>query len=116
MKLFDSYLPKTSTLVRTGLLLVALALSGVVAAQGVLQNSQTGTVQLLRQDDGYIAIPGRNIPYVSDITRVFLNNEEIGSGFLDEGMVVRYTLNQEGVLLRVEILGPIDKIRELSNH
>ncbi|MFM1895069.1 MAG: hypothetical protein RLZZ385_143, partial [Pseudomonadota bacterium] len=59
---------------------------------------------------------GRQLPFQNDISQVFLNGVEVDSVILDEGMVVRCTLNTDGILAKIEILGPIDKIRELTNN
>jgi hypothetical protein len=94
---------------------LALLLASLPAtAQGVLTSAQTGTIQLEAQDDGYITISGQNYGYDNEITQVILNGQEIGSNALDEGLVVRYTLNGDGVLTRIEILGPMNMIRALE--
>ena len=80
----------------------------------MLTGAQTGTIQLEAQDDGYITISSRNYGYDNEITQVILNGQEIGSNALDEGLVVRYTLNGDGVLTRIEILGPMNMIRALE--
>lgn len=84
------------------------------SAQNVLAGAQTGTIQLEAQDDGYLTISGRNYTFSSELTQVFLNGAQIDSGNLDEGMVVRYTLSNSGVLTRIEILGPRNLIRALE--
>lgn len=88
-------------------------LSAPASAQSVLAGSQTGTIQAEAQDDGYLTISGRNYTFSSD-TQVFLNGQQISTGDLDEGMVVRYTLNNAGALTRIEILGPRNLIRALD--
>ena len=93
---------------------VLLLASMSAAAQGVLTSAQTGTIQLEAQDDGYITISGQNYGYDNQITQVTLNGEEIGGDALDEGLVVRYTLNGDGRLTRIEILGPMNMIRALE--
>lgn len=102
---------------RTVIYTMALSLlfaSFAANAQGVLTGVQTGTVQAEAQDDGYITISGRNYGFDNQVTQVILNGEEIGSDALDEGLVVRYTLNGDGVLTRIEILGPMNMIRALE--
>ncbi|MEX0962627.1 MAG: hypothetical protein WDZ52_01110 [Pseudohongiellaceae bacterium] len=102
-------------------LLRALALSFLLlpfaaSAQGVLAGAQTGTIQLEAQDDGYLTISGRNLTFSNVLTEVYLNGERVGGETLDEGMVVRYTLNNDGVLARIEILGPINVIKVLEEN
>lgn len=101
---------------RLSLVLVVLGFSVLANAQGVLSRPQTGTVQLLRQDDGYITISGSNYGFDYEVTVVVLAGDEIDSAMLDEGMVVRYTLDDMGMLMRLEIIGPANKIRILEEN
>lgn len=91
--------------------LLLMLLSFSASAQAVLANAQTGTIQLEAQDDGYLTISGLNFGYNSEITKIFLNGDEVGEEYIDEGLVVRYTLNDDGILLRIEVLGPLELIR-----
>lgn len=79
-----------------------------LSAQGVLSNTptQTGTIQVEAQDDGYITISGRNYGYLDGVSLVYLNGEQVPSESLGEGVVVRFTVNGDGVLTRLELLGP----------
>lgn len=103
-----------SCAVARGLALVCMLASFSLNAQGVLSNAQTGTIQVDAQDDGFLTISGNNYGFDNGLSLVFLNGEEVGSEVLDEGLVVRYTLNGDGVLTRLEILGPINLIRSLE--
>ena len=105
-------LPGLKLYVAFALLSVPLAAS----AQGILAAPQTGTVQVLRQDDGYLTISGREFAFDNEVAEVYLNGERVGAEVLDEGMVVRFTINRAGALVRLEILGPIDKIRVLEEN
>lgn len=107
---------RNSSAVARGLALVLMLASFSVSAQGVLSstNTQTGTIQVEAQDDGYLTISGQNYTFSSELSLVFLNGEEVGDQALDEGLVVRYTLNRDGVLTRIEILGPINLIQSLE--
>ena len=87
-----------------------------VNAQNVIVSQQLGTVQLLRQDEGYITISGRNYIFDNEVTQVFLDNEEIDSAFLDEGMVVRYSFDKLDNLVRIDILGPFSKLPQLDQN
>ena len=42
---------------------------------------------------------------------VYHDGETISPIILDEGIVVRYMVNNEGVVTQIEVLGPDDKIR-----
>lgn len=94
-----------------GLLLLLAPFS--VSAQGVLSsaNTQTGTIQVEAQDDGYLTISGQNYTFSNELSLVFLDGDQVGDHILDEGLVVRYTLNNDGVLTRIEILGPRELIQ-----
>jgi len=87
-----------------------------VNAQGVLTRPQTGTMQEMRQDDGYVIISGQRVSFDNEIVQIYLNDVLRGAEILDEGMVVRYTLDNRGYLLRVEILGPNEKLRMLEQN
>ena len=102
-------------LARLALLSLTLAFGVTGYAQDVLPGAQTGTLQLMRQDDGFITISGRNYNFDNEISKVFLSGDEVDSAMPDEGMVVRYTRNQQGVLLRIEIIGPASKIRAIQD-
>ena len=102
--------------VRLGLFGLALLFGATAYAQDVLSGAQTGTLQLMRQDDGYITISGRNYNFDNEVSKVFLGGDEVDSATLDEGMVVRYTLNRQGVLLRIEIIGPASKINAIEDN
>lgn len=82
----------------------------------VAQDAQTGTIERLDQDNGAIVISGRVLPYSDQITEVFLREQKVGSHKIDVGMVVSYTLNASGQLLRIDLLGPSEKIRELETN
>ncbi len=105
----------SSLAARTIALLLMLA-SFSASAQGVLSNTQTGTIQAEAQDDGYLTISGQNYVFRTGTSQVFLNGEQVGDEVLDEGLVVRYTLNRDGVLARIEILGPITMIQALQDN
>ncbi len=94
------------------LLLVTFSAS----AQGVLAGAQTGTIQVEAQDDGFLTISGQNFDFRNGISLVFLNGQQVGDEALDEGLVVRYTLNRDGVLARIEILGPLNMIQALEDN
>ncbi|PCH61793.1 MAG: hypothetical protein COC19_04230 [SAR86 cluster bacterium] len=97
-------------------LLLMASLSGQVNAQGVRTNTHTGRVELLRQDEGYVIISAKTLPFSNEHTQIYLENTPMESQVLDEGMVVRYTLDSQGNLLRIDILGPANKLLELTNN
>jgi hypothetical protein len=101
---------------KLGVLLLLLGLPIAASAQGFLSRPQTGTVQALAQDDGFITVSGRNIPFDDEVTTVMLAGVKIDSATLDEGMVIRYTLNSRGFLLTIEIIGPASKLEILNQN
>ena len=107
---------RNSSAVAGGFTLLCMFASFSISAQGVLSstNTQTGTIQVEAQDDGFLTISGQNYTFSSELSLVFLNGEQVGDQVLDEGLVVRYTLNGDGVLTRIEILGPINLIQSLE--
>lgn len=80
--------------------------------RGVLR--QTGTIEVLQQDSGYVEISGRRYSVVDGRTRVFAEQRVLRLHQLDNGMVVSYTTDGDGTLLRIDVLGPADKLRELE--
>lgn len=89
-----------------------------VTAQGVLSGArtQTGTIQAESQDDGFLVISGQRYGYDNTLTLVFLNNEQVDGEILDEGLVVRYTTDGNGVLIRVDVLGPANLIQSIDDN
>jgi hypothetical protein len=102
-----------ATNIRRLILLVVLSCSAVVSAQGVLSGSQTGTIEGMHQSDDYLTISGRNYGFHNDVTHVFYDGEEVATNFLNEGLVVRFVVNRDGVLARIEVLGPLNLIKAL---
>lgn len=103
-----------ATSIRRWLLLIVLCSSAAISAQGVLSGSQTGTIEDMRQSDGFLTISGRNYDYHNDVTQVFYDGEQVATNFLNVGLVVRFVLNREGVLSRIEVLGPVNLIEALE--
>lgn len=99
---------------RSGLCLFACLSMQLFSGPLFAQDARTGTIDHLNQDNGSITISGQTLPYSDDVTEVFLNEQKIGSQKIDAGMVVRYTLDESGRLLRIELLGPNEKLRELE--
>ena len=92
-------------------MLLALQPSGLLA-----QEVQTGTIEGLDQDNGALTISGRRVGFSDSVTRIFWEDQPLGAEKLDQGMVVRYTLNDAGVLLRVDVLSPAEKLQELQQN
>lgn len=98
---------------RQWILLLALGFSTLVSAQGVLSGAQTGTIQDIRRSEGVIVISGRDLGFDFDVTQVFYDGTQMDSDFLNPGLVVRYVLNRDRVLARIEVLGPVNLIEAL---
>ena len=99
--------------IRRLVLLVVLSCSVVVSAQGVLSGSRTGTIEGMHQSDDYLTISGRNYGFHNDVTVVFYDGKQVETNFLNEGLVVRFVVNRDGVLTRIEVLGPLNLIEAL---
>ena len=108
----------SSNLLAGILLVVAMMTAQGAAAQqsNVLRPAQTGSIQQLRQDDGYLVISGARYGYDAEIVQVTLGGEPVDAAFLSEGLVVRFVTDREGNLVSMEMLGPIDKIREFQEN
>ncbi len=95
---------------------LSLILAFTSASAQQVRPAQTGTVQSLAQDDGYITISKQAYVFDTETTRVLLQGAEVDAAILNEGLVVRFTTDNAGKLLTLEILGPADKLRELVRH
>lgn len=108
------------TVVRMECLLVLLAcLVGLGTTQPAWAAEQSfiGTIQdLPPSEDNFVIISGRQWVLNTGDTQVFLNGRRIDESFISVGMVVRCTVDARGVIQRMEILGPVDKVRELTNN
>lgn len=80
------------------------------------QEMHQGTIEKLDQDNGSLTISGQVLPFSDAVTQVFLEERQIPASRIDLGMVVRYTLDASGTLLRIELIGPHDKLMELQQH
>jgi len=94
-----------------GLLLLCL-----MAAQGFAQNEQTGTIEALDQDNGFVTISGGRFGFSDNVTQVYLEDRIIGPQKMDVGMVVRFTVNASGTLVRVELIGPNAMLQVLEQN
>lgn len=100
---------------RAGLFLLLLwlqGLPGMITAQEIHQ----GTIEALDQDNGSLTISGQVLPFSDAVTQVFLEQRQIPASRIDLGMVVRYTLDASGTLLRIELIGPHEMLMELQQH
>ena len=102
-------------LIRTTLFLLAVSFPGLLVAQqneGVARGiTQVGTIQARNEVAGFVVISGRRYGYDEVLLSVYLDGETISPTILDDGIVVRYMVNNEGVVTQIEVLGPDDKIR-----
>ena len=100
-------------------LAAGMLMSSQLAAQQITgsgSSSQTGSIQRLSQDDGKLTISGQVYRYSDLTTRVMIDGNPVRVEVLTEGMVVRYTLDASGTLSQMEIIGPADKVRELTSN
>ena len=86
----------------------------MLATQAFAQNEQTGTIEGLDQDNGFVTISGTRFGFSDSVTQVFLDDRRIGPEKMDIGMVVRFTLNASATLVRVELIGPSAMLRALE--
>jgi len=107
---------KTNLVVGLRLVLLLLILGSSISlkAQAVLSGSQTGTIQDMQRSDGIFTISNRNYGFDEELTRVFYDGTEVGPDFLNEGIVVRFVVNRDGLMVRIEVLGPIENILALE--
>ncbi|MGJ8690154.1 MAG: hypothetical protein ACSHXZ_11625 [Gammaproteobacteria bacterium] len=80
------------------------------------QEVQTGSIEHLDQDNGFITISGQRYGYSDQLTQVFIEDKQVGAQKMDVDMVVRFTLDNRGTLLHVEIIGPDEKLQFLKQN
>lgn len=107
---------------RLALLLVMLiGLSSVSLAQGITRPSiigptQTGVIQdLVGTGPFTLVISGIVYSYDTDVTEFQLRGNEITDADLEIGMVLRFSID-DGILQRVEVLGPNNLIEDFDSH
>ena len=106
---------------RKGLLLLVLAFSSASFAQSVLSDSpsllsgsKTGKLEEIHESDNFMTISGRNYDFHNDTIEVYYEGKRVRTHFLNEGLVLRFVLDTDGVLAKIEILGPVDLIVALE--
>lgn len=102
--------------IRLGIILLLFAFGATVSAQSVLPDALSGTMQAVDQDNGSIIISGASYRYDNGVTKVYYAGAEIDSAILEAGMVLRFTVNREGIVDRIEILGPASMLRGIDQH
>jgi hypothetical protein len=107
---------KTSLVIGLRFIFLLWILSSSISlnAQAVLSGSQTGALQDMQRSDGFFTISNRNYGFDEELTRVFYDGQEVGSDFLNENIVVRFVTNRDGLMVRIEVLGPIENIMALE--
>ena len=120
MNFFSQRSTRILRLVRTGLLLLALCFPFLSSGQSVLPGDpsqiQSGTIDKTREDDGYITISGWDYGFSDEITKVFYSGDELGVEVLAAGLIVRYSVDQNNMLLALDIIGPQDVIASLNKN
>jgi hypothetical protein len=110
---------KIMNLIRVTLFLLASLPGLLVAQQNVVLvrgSTQVGTIQALDETAGLVVISGRRYGYDDELLSVYYDGKTVDSMILDEGLVVRYMVNNEEVVTQMELLGPDDKIRTFFEH
>lgn len=98
-------------LIQYGMLLLCL-----ITVQAIAQNEQTGTIEVLDQDNGYVTISGTRFGFSDSVTQVFIEDRLVGNEKMDVGMVARFTLDANGILMRVDLIGPSAMLRMLEQN
>lgn len=103
-------------MMRKYLTITALLLFVSSGWSALAQEAQTGTIEQLDQDNGSITISGKTLVFSELDTQIFLGERLISSANIDPGMVVRYTLDESGKVLRIELMGPSDLLSKIDRH
>ena len=80
------------------------------------EEAQIGTIEQLSQDNGSLTISGRTFEFSDSVTEIYLRDRRLTAEKLDTGMVVRYIVDTGGMILRLELMGPADKLMLLDQH
>lgn len=97
-------------------LMLMVMSTAVLAQQAAIGNSRVGTIQLLQQDEGIVTISSQNYGYREELLTVYYDGSDVDSSILDEGLVVRFWLNNDRVIVRMDLLGPSDRIQSFFEH
>lgn len=96
------------------LMIVFLSMTvGQLAAQGP---SQTGTIDDINQDEGYIVIDGDTFSYDDGEVSIVYRNEQVPTTVLGAGLRISYRLGQRGNVVEIVLLGPMSRLEQIHNH
>jgi len=108
------------------LLSIAALAAPLAAAQQVIEDEKrdrplivstlVGTLQGKAEDEGYLTISGTNYNFDSEVTEIYLDDNLVRAGAMDEGMSLRISLDARGTLVRIDILGPFSQTRLLDEN
>lgn len=84
-------------------------------AQSILSTPQTGTLQVLEQDDGYLVVSGVQYGYDAETTKVIYNGAEVDDTIFEPGLVIRFQL-RGNMMEIVEIIGPYTMLEDEESH
>lgn len=95
-------------------LAAALCLCALAGMAFSAEESSIGTIESINQDQGYLVISGRELGWSEEMTEVYYDERRMEPQDLLQGMVVRYRVSGDGILQRLDILGPDDIVRQLE--
>lgn len=88
-------------------------LPGAVTAQ---VESRLGTIDAVMQDDGYIVIDDNTFDLKGGEVSVSYRGREVRLSFLSPGITIRYTTDSDGVITRIELIGPANVLEQLDSQ
>lgn len=97
-------------------LLLVLFLSlqvDVVAAQ---VTSAFGTIDEVKQDDGYIVIDGSTFDFKVSEVVINYGNRRVRASFLSPGLRISYITRNDGSISDITLIGPTNVLEQLDNH
>ena len=97
-----------------GFAMVCLALLAFGQAQA--QSSALGRIDEISHDAGRVVIDGNEFTFQGDQIEIVLRGQPQRLVALQVGFYVRYTTDANGGIVRVELIGPPQRVNELLNR
>lgn len=96
----------------TAMLLLWAATSTAQQVVGI----QTGTIEAINQEAGYIVINGVSIPYDEGSVSVSYREQPVRTTFLAPGLIISYRVNQNGTIGAINLIGPRNVLEQINQH
>ena len=106
---------KRIQLIRCCVITILLTVAVTSAAQQITELN-SGTIEAIDQEAGYVVINGVTVPYDEGGVTVRYRERQVRTTFLVPGLVVRYRLNQNGTIGEIVLMGPRSMLEQIDQH